>query len=981
MKQTVTKEEFLSLCHFTADDHEEPERVSKVLLDHYFSFDVAEMGWTRDPFFNQQVSNIAFVPAEQLPELGWIKCPYRFLESGRRVVNKGKLVDLTKLNGTSILEHKDCLWTIMPIVSLPFRYISEDKKKLLSQLCITIQPTVKQVVSNLRNISSMAKFTSLELFDKYPDSSKPPLCKNKPATTVMEIVQNHFFFIQSRLSSLSTDVIEQLKNTACIPVPSTADKNNTHSWQVVLVKPCCVLNTSVEGFHPFLHSVPDELNQFLGFITKIGVSSTISVEHCQLVLETVFKQLEGQKLDENTKACVVKALQCIHSLAKTPLKMSAPLYLPSSKDTLVLSTELLYADSSNFFGRVSEAKIEDTKYSLIMLPKHAYHFQEKEFCDSLPIEVRPLGLSKICDQTIIPQCKDPVEPNELHLRIEQTLSMKEALPRVISAAVKNEVDHDFADIFLQFVSNIHIVTVKQVRTLITFKDTGVFLGELNLSFHFQKEENESTKQLFLFIKSTIDPEFEIENILSALSKLLIDIIKENYPSINADSCSKLSRLFFSLLRFQTPEHLYAFLDREAIPYTAGNDSMPFKVPVMEIGKEVSAEWHHRLDQTIDNVFHPDDLVGYEDRENHIIYARIMHPVFPEGGNLDSVQRIDMKYRIRINSSEEEGIEVGILELYKLLRWPKSTKTANEDEKELVPHEGESEPIKLHRIFQERDLEEVKTELMKQLDGIWKLSEENRRKAIKRLYLKWHPDKNPDNQDFAEKIFKFLISEIEKQKSGRINLADLDDMARNHRKNFNREHRQRQYYANTHHQYPSSTPNSESEFGNSGWGAPSSDQSDPFSDNTVRPQPNANKGRCWLKQAVANFISLQILFESAQASPVICGDVCFMAHQVAEKALKGGKYFVCGLDQSSLVSHSINTHAYGLQFERPGETHGLVSHTIPLENYYLDPRYPNRWEPVAVPADMYTYEQAKQARDHAEAILKIIQNIAENEQDK
>ena len=107
----------------------------------------------------------------------------------------------------------------------------------------------------------------------------------------------------------------------------------------------------------------------------------------------------------------------------------------------------------------------------------------------------------------------------------------------------------------------------------------------------------------------------------------------------------------------------------------------------------------------------------------------------------------------------------------------------------------------------------------------------------------------------------------------------------------------------------------------------------------------------------------------------------MAHQVAEKALKGGKYFVCGLDESSLKSHSISTQAYGLQSERPGETHGLISHTTPLENYYLEPRYPNLWGPGVVPADMYTYEQAKQAKDHAEAILKIIQNVAENEQDK
>ncbi len=120
----------------------------------------------------------------------------------------------------------------------------------------------------------------------------------------------------------------------------------------------------------------------------------------------------------------------------------------------------------------------------------------------------------------------------------------------------------------------------------------------------------------------------------------------------------------------------------------------------------------------------------------------------------------------------------------------------------------------------------------------------------------------------------------------------------------------------------------------------------------------------------------ILFDSANEKPQVCGDICFMAHQVAEKALKGGKYFVCGLDQASLTNPNISTHAYGLQSERPGETHGLVNHTTPLENYYLHPRYPNCWPSGIVPADMYSYEQAKQAKDHAEAILRIIQNIIE-----
>ncbi len=140
----------------------------------------------------------------------------------------------------------------------------------------------------------------------------------------------------------------------------------------------------------------------------------------------------------------------------------------------------------------------------------------------------------------------------------------------------------------------------------------------------------------------------------------------------------------------------------------------------------------------------------------------------------------------------------------------------------------------------------------------------------------------------------------------------------------------------------------------------------------------DEGERWVKQAEVNFISLEVLFNDAKTHPRICGIICFMAHQVAEVALKGGMYYVCGgLDQRYLRSHNICPLVHILQSERPGETHGLVNHVTSLENYYLTPRFPNLWEDGIVPADMYFYEQAKQAKDNAEAILRNIQRISQN----
>ena len=986
LRQTLTKEEFVSLCQLTAESHDDPKIASQVLLEHYFSVEVAEKGWTNDLNFNKQVSNIAFVPAQQLPQLSWIKSPFRFANPGRRINKRdGKVVELTKMNGAAMLghdhDHEHCLWTIMPIVSLPIHYFSH--RTSLYQLGVTIEPTIEQVVNNLKNISSMAKFTGLKLFDNYPPASQPP---EDVTTTLMEVIECHFTFLQNSLTSLSTHHLTQLENIPCIPVPSTADKDNTQSWQVVLVKPCYVLSCTVEGLHPFLHSAPSELNPaFLGFLQSIGVDGSMGIKHCQLVLETAYKQSQGQKLDENTKACVVQALKCLHKFLKESdhTQKISPLYLPSNEGTLVLSTELLYADTTSLSGHALKTNLDNTGYSLINLtPLVKYGFSESQFCELLPKLVRPKGMSELCEQKIIQEFKHSIEPNEVHKKVERTLCMKIELPRVINAVVNAATDtvKDFVDVFTEFVAGIDVVTVKRVQTLITLRDTGAQLGQLNLSFHLQHEQKDSNERLCLYLDSNIDPDSGVDDIVRALSKKLIKIIKHLDPKVNDFSSSEMARIFTSLLRLQTPAQLHSVLKQEAIPYTATDSEIQIKKLSVELGKEIPTEWHHRLDQAIDNVFHPGELVGYEDSDDHIIFAQIMHSLLPKEGNLDSVQRIDMRYRIYTSLlMDDEGIEVGILELYKFVRGLKFPKKVNEAEKDTVTFEGETEQTLLHTILQEKDLEEVISDLKKQLDDVWRLSEEDRRKAIKRLYLKWHPDKNSGNQDFAEKVFKFLISEIEARNTGRFHTDDLNETARRHRNNLFREH-----HAHTQYEYSSSSSNARGasnssfsrgrEFGNSGWGTSSQHESDPFGEENVRPQPKPDEGKRWLKQAEANFDSLRTLFDNAINKSQLCGDVCFIAHQVAEKALKGGKYFVCGLDANSLVNHNISTHAYGLQSERPGETHGLVNHTTPLEKYYLDPRYPNRWPSGIVPADMYNYEQAEQAKDHAEAILRIIKNI-------
>ena len=42
-----------------------------------------------------------------------------------------------------------------------------------------------------------------------------------------------------------------------------------------------------------------------------------------------------------------------------------------------------------------------------------------------------------------------------------------------------------------------------------------------------------------------------------------------------------------------------------------------------------------------------------------------------------------------------------------------------------------------------------------------LSEDRRRQVVKRLFLLWHPDKNPGNEEFCTEVFQHIKNEIER----------------------------------------------------------------------------------------------------------------------------------------------------------------------------------------------------------------------------
>ncbi|KAG8000719.1 Sacsin [Nibea albiflora] len=222
-----------------------------------------------------------------------------------------------------------------------------------------------------------------------------------------------------------------------------------------------------------------------------------------------------------------------------------------------------------------------------------------------------------------------------------------------------------------------------------------------------------------------------------------------------------------LLACDSLEDVQKLLADNGIHDSAESGSFLYNPPTP--GTDIPEEWHDCLDMDSLNNFEEGEYVGYS-TNNKYIFAVIVEEL---PGNPGPYLR---RYKIEIG--EGEPTEVSCLDLYQFKRQKKqqaegkSCTSAEPPCMELVPLAGavpHSTQPSTSRPSSTRSsptsIDEAKREIDKCLAEIWPLPENERLKAIKRLYLRWHPDKNPDYNLLATEAFKYLMNRINELNSG------------------------------------------------------------------------------------------------------------------------------------------------------------------------------------------------------------------------
>ena len=718
----------------------------------------------------------------------------------------------------------------------------------------------------------------------------------------------------------------------------------------------------------------------------MGVHDNISIENIQHLLETVYLQFNGYALDPNNAFRVQKSVIKLYELLKDSShkpEVIKPLYLPAILATennqyyLVDSTKLVFIDSNRYENQ--DLTFSNTPCSLFQLPSdtkpsvvstmsmatlHDIRSPDNmDICLQLPKETRPNGLSLCCTESILIR-SERQENSSLSthfLKLKDLLPhISQLLPTILLSCYRNDdtIINKFVSSLIDLISSvIPVINIVDLRSKLWLmsKNSKYHIGTLKVDFLLQKEDYYT---LFVDVEAS-SSSYSLQRELARF--LCIEVARIHNLSLK--TFLKAVKPVCECLQVQCLNDLKPIFEMYKIePPTIK------KIPdnSVNLSKQIPNEVTFSLDRDIYHIFHPEEWVGYEVSEDYFIYAIVLYPLPDETDN-----PLAKKYKIIVDESEHGLQEVSTLDLYKLI--PNIPEKQSESS-ELVLVDPDGATAQVRQVTDSQRLLEIKRTICKELKGIWKLkNEDEKKKAIKRLYLKYHPDKvNPNEHDLYDNVFKFLKRQIDRLEE-RLPLEDPDlaqeiSHSTPHSSHWTHWYNDWDVYArkistwrDSHSRRPTKTKDSTEVYG--AWKMI----------DDLQPKQNPMEAERWLKQAESDRKAMIYLKEAPSA---LSCQVLFLAHEVSEKALKAGMYALVGLNPSSLKKHDLVCHANAISSVKGGDWTGLPNLVSSMEHYYLDSRFPNNHSLPDAPVDVYTKTQAEEMADNAEEVVKLIRRCVQ-----
>ncbi|XP_019122580.2 sacsin [Larimichthys crocea] len=741
--------------------------------------------------------------------------------------------------------NQDLVWSSMPIIHLPV--YTQKLLEMMKNAGAHAQPPSHCVTRNMSNICQSP-------------------CKTK------ELIKTRASVFRRSYEYLHDNGFEG-QPLAGLPVVLVE-----RDTKLVKTDDVCISLPESNEFRPYLYRISLEDFRFTEFFRKIGVKDKpTAVQYCNVLAAVYNDSCDKSQLNPNQQITVKRAVEQFFQLIKTPDNLSLvddvkTLYLPAVDGKLYPSCSLYYNDTVFEAKRLEDAL--ENKYLLLEKLSECHLkndiYEHHRLLQLLPQKFKPKMLSEFTEEKVVEShmqlCEFRTDCDFSTFFGEHLSSpvFRHGLICLIREQSKGEITQEDAnDMWKKSFGSIQIVCCKNLQTELWVKNRPLHKTATATDVFVQREQQGCI--------------FYLKHYNNKDNKVTIGITMTLTKEINALLGNKIASdhlpVLGELLMCDSLEEVQKTLAKNGIHDSAESGSILFNPPAP--GTDITEEWHDCLDMDPLNNFEVGEYVGYS-TNNKYIFAVIVEEL---PGNPGPYLR---RYKIEIG--EDEPTEVSCLDLYQFKRQKepkaegKSCTSAEAPCMELeplagaVPHStGPSTSRPSSTRSSPASIDEAKREIDKCLAEIWPLPENERLKAIKRLYLRWHPDKNPDYELLATEAFKYLQNRINElnngQRSGRT-AGPSNSRGNSHFRDFyqqwNQEARQhrdsRERFSRAHHSYNF------------------------WSHNENVPRPNREEAQRWCRQARCDLNAAYK--DTGGGSTEWC---LFKVHQAVEKSLIAAEY--------------------------------------------------------------------------------------------
>lgn len=869
----------------------------------------------------ESIADIKFIfPVKIRKEL----CNYHepFATEKTAVSIRGSLIE----NDTN---DQELIWSSVPIIQLPFK--SQKILQLMKNAGAHEKPPPQCVTSNMKNIC------------------QSPCKTDALIKTRANVFRKSYAYLQANgfesqsLSGLPVVLVE--KDTKLVRSDDVA--LSLHH-----------ISDHISEFRPYFYQIPPHDIIYLEFFKIIGVKETpTAMQYCNVLAAVYADSCDKPQLNPNQLKTVKRAVQQLFLLIKAKGNQSIvddvkTLYLPATDGKLYPSCTLYYNDTVFETKRLEEAL--ENKF-LLLEKLSECHLGRDVYMHHQLLQLLPLKFQlKMLSEFTVEKVEElNMQFCELEAGCEFSAWFDEHLTSVafrhgLICLIRHESEgkitqEDASEMCEKIFGRIQIICCKSLETKLwvnhqplhnTATETDVFVKQGQHGCIFYLKHNDiMLPKMINEVNMTLTKE---------INALLDNIIASIHLTVLGQ-----------LLMCDSLQDVQKALAKNGIRDSAETKNFLFNPPAP--GTDIPREWHDSLDMDILNNFEEGEYVGYS-ITNKYIYAVIVKELPRDSGQYSQRYIIDI--------GEDEPIEVSCLDLYQFKREkkpkpePRTFASAEASCMELEPLAGSvphfSQPPSSTRSSP-TSVDEAKREIDKCLAEIWTLPKEERHKAIKRLYLRWHPDKNPDCQDLATEAFKYLQNRIDElsKGTGKKGSSSSSGSSSPRRNSHFRDFYQQWNQEARHHR-----TGRENFFRGSRsynfW---------TFNGNV--PRPNRAEAQRWCRQARCD---LKAAHNDFGKSPEWC---LFKLHQAVEKSLIAAEYKRCGQHPSNC---SISTLASRVSFYSHQLT-GLPQIVESLKVLGVDAKktqYPNCHPYPHIPNEQFKTECEMKALSKASELLSRVE---------